>query len=427
MKARQSRTERRQREPLSVRATATDARTIRLGALLFAALLALILTLAPRAAAFVYWAREDNKIGRANLDGTGVDKRFITMGVGGYPIGMAVDPEHVYWTYPGTGTIARANLDGTGVDPSFITGADSPWGVAVNAGHVFWTNGSSEADGQLVSSIGRANLDGRGIDNRFVTIPGPPCTDPFEPCLASSEGVAVDDAHVYWADTFNGRIGRANLDGTGVDPSFITGIDPGVSEPLWVAVDDAHVYWTTGQTIGRANLDGTGVERSFINAGSYSTGIAVDPAHVYWTGFDDRIGRANLDGTAVERSFITRLGGTLFDSHIGPKGTAVDALRSFRFGKVKRNKEKGTARLALEVPGPGALELAKADSVKGARKRADPKGKARLPVRPRGEAKQRLKRKGKVKVTTEVTYTPQGTNPTIVGKTDTKTVKLIKR
>jgi hypothetical protein len=94
---------------------------------------------------------------------------------------------------------------------------------------------------------------------------------------------------------------------------------------------------------------------------------------------------------------------------------------------VKRNKEKGTARLALEVPGPGALELAKADSVKGARKRADPKGKARLPVRPRGEAKQRLKRKGKVKVTAEVTYTPQGTNPTIVGNTDTKTVKLIKR
>ena len=392
-----------------------------------AALLALTLSLAPRAEAFVYWAREDNKIGRADLDGTGVDKRFITMGVGGYPTGMAVDPEHVYWTYPGTGTIGRANLDGTGVDPRFITGADSPWGVAVNAGHVYWTNGFSEADGQLVSSIGRANLDGTGIDNRFVTVPGPPCTDPFEPCLISSEGVAVDDARVYWADTFNGRIGRANLDGTDVDPSFITGIDPGGSEPLWVAVDDAHVYWTTGQTIGRANLDGTGVERSFINAASYPTGIAVDSAHVYWTGFDDRIGRANLDGTGVDPSFITRLGGVLGDFHIGPKGTAVDALRSFSFGKVKRNKERGTARLAVRVPGPGEVDLAETEGVKPTRKQAEAAGKVKLPIKPTREAKKRLTRKGKTKVEAEVTYTPQGADPNVVANTDTKTVKLVKR
>jgi hypothetical protein len=41
-----------------------------------------------------------------------------------------------------------------------------------------------------------------------------------------------------------------------------------------------------------------------------------------------------------------------------PGGWAVDALRSFSFGKVKRNKEKGTARLAVKLPGPGEVELA---------------------------------------------------------------------
>ena len=35
-----------------------------------------------------------------------------------------MDAAHVYWTNSGTGTIGRANLDGTGVNQSFITGAE---------------------------------------------------------------------------------------------------------------------------------------------------------------------------------------------------------------------------------------------------------------------------------------------------------------
>jgi hypothetical protein len=50
---------------------------IRLAALLLAAILTL--ALAPRAGAFVYWSDfGTSTIGRANLDGTGADQRFIT-------------------------------------------------------------------------------------------------------------------------------------------------------------------------------------------------------------------------------------------------------------------------------------------------------------------------------------------------------------
>ncbi|MBI3660071.1 hypothetical protein HY230_06330 [Candidatus Acetothermia bacterium] len=38
---------------------------------------------------------------------------------------------HIYWANRNTGTIGRANLDGTGVNQSFITGASIPFGVAV--------------------------------------------------------------------------------------------------------------------------------------------------------------------------------------------------------------------------------------------------------------------------------------------------------
>ena len=38
---------------------------------------------------------------------------------------MAVDGQHIYWTNA-DGTIGRANLDGSGVNQSFITGASDP-------------------------------------------------------------------------------------------------------------------------------------------------------------------------------------------------------------------------------------------------------------------------------------------------------------
>ena len=94
-----------------------------------------------------------------------------------------------------------------------------------------------------------------------------------------------------------------------------------IVEFLGVAVDGAHVYWTTpNATVGRANVERTGVNHSFITAASNPQGVAVDGAHVYWTNFsaDGTIGRANLDGTGVDQSFIT---GASF-----PGEVAVDAL-----------------------------------------------------------------------------------------------------
>jgi virginiamycin B lyase len=237
--------------------TRQSAPLIVIGAIALAALLSL--AFAPRAEALIYWSNfGDTTIGRANLDGTGVDKTFIDPN--GSPTGLAVDEAHVYWASPFGGadlidSIGRANLDGTGVDHNFIAGANLPTAVAVDDAHVYWANWGTD-------SIGRANLDGTGVDQGLI-----PAGGPF--------GVAVDATHVYF-DSGRDSIGRANLDGTGVDPSFIAA----ASFPQGVAVDDAHVYWTTGRdSIGRANLDGTGVDPSFI-AGVSAGNVAVDAAHV---------------------------------------------------------------------------------------------------------------------------------------------------
>ncbi len=152
-----------------------------------------------------------NTIGRANLDGTGVDQSFITTSGVNPPNDVAVDPTHIYWTihsiydsFPYPGTIGRANLDGSGVDQSFISGVNYPVGVAVDANHIYWAN-------DVEGTIGRANLDGSGVDQSFISGAG------------AARDVAVDAGHVYWTDFDAQTIGRANLDGSGIDRSFISG------------------------------------------------------------------------------------------------------------------------------------------------------------------------------------------------------------
>jgi hypothetical protein len=144
--------------------------------------------------------------------------------------------------------------------------------------YIYWTNPSTGA-------ISRANLDGTGVDQSFIPLGTSQATAP--------RGVAVDGAHVYWTRFGTDNIGRANLDGTGVDPSFIAAP---VGQGSQVAVDGAHVYWVSKYSscvgggpgtsaIGRANLDGTAVDVNFISGISCPAGsLAVDGSHLYWTG-----------------------------------------------------------------------------------------------------------------------------------------------
>jgi urease beta subunit len=213
--------------------------------------------------AHVYWTNgADRSIGRANVDGTGVNQDFIT---GVDTSAVAVDAAHVYWDNR-DGSIGRANLDGTGVNQTFIPQVGAVFGVAVDRAHVYWST---------FSSIGRANLDGTGANQNFIL---------FDPLLDQPCGVAVDAGHLYWANAL-GTIGRANLDGTGANPNFVQAGQAGEDLTCGVAVDSAHLYWArgalnppdTGDGIGRANLDGTGANRTFITT-PQPLGVAVDAA-----------------------------------------------------------------------------------------------------------------------------------------------------
>ena len=94
---------------------------------------------------------------------------------------MAVNGSHIHWANSGGNTIGRAGLDGSGVENDFITGAHWPCGVSVDGAHVYW--GNSAADGSQTNgpAIGRANLDGSEVDQAFVTGIGGVCGVALDP------------------------------------------------------------------------------------------------------------------------------------------------------------------------------------------------------------------------------------------------------
>jgi hypothetical protein len=119
---------------------------------------------------------------------------------------------------------------------------------------------------------------------------------------------SANAAGIFWTNGTD--IASANLDGTGVNQSFIAG----ASVPRGIAVSGNFIYWTNNLnsgssgrgTVGRASLDGTGVKQDFISLASTPGGVTVGGSFIYWTSpFSDTIGRANLDGTGVNANFIT--------------------------------------------------------------------------------------------------------------------------
>ena len=233
--------------------------------------------------AHVYWDQNVSGtavIGRANLDGSAPNLSFITAGAP-YVNGVAVDGAHIYWDNRNAGSIGRANLDGSAPNPSFITGlGTSLVDVAVDGAHIYWGNASPGVN-QGTGTIGRANLDGSAVIKGFIA-----ATVPSESAVSNSYGpwgLDVDGAHIYWTNGDGGyihglttkyRIGRADLDGSATNLSFIA--DAGANRPQGVAVDGAHVYWATGSgTIARADLDGGATNLSFIASGR-AEALAVD-------------------------------------------------------------------------------------------------------------------------------------------------------
>ncbi|HXQ88729.1 MAG TPA: hypothetical protein VN733_03735 [Solirubrobacterales bacterium] len=382
------------------------------------ALACLLAALGPAAApAAVYWA-ENGQIGAANLDGTSPNPAYFKppfpSDSAGPGCGLAASDSYLYWV--GAFGIGRVNLDGPATPATVSPHLEQPCGVAIDAAHLYWADAKA-------GTLGRANLDGSEPNPSLLAGLDRPC------------GVAVDGSHLYWVD-WRG-IGRARLDGTQPEPEFVhTG-----PASCGLAADSQYLYWGSQGAIGRVRLDGLFGQPAFITGVGGVGAIAVDSAHVYWTDWREgmvysTIGRAGIDGSGVNRSWIPtetfNLGGVAVDARPVPSPRPLPS-QPVQFGKLRHSLRNGSLVLDVWVARRGDLAVT-APAVGWKVLKGDPPPylegsfRWRLKVWPGKtrfgrKVRARLLEKGRAVVTLRTSYAETGQLPA----TATKRVALLQR
>jgi len=164
-------------------------------------------------------------------------------------------------------------------------------GAAPAGAKIYWGNTGDD-------TIGRAESDGSGVpEQRFLEN------------KQDVVGLGLTSTHLHYMQQAGTVIGRTDLDGGDDRPSFI---DTGVSDPYQLVTDGRFLYWANnngsgGKSIARSNIDGSNPD-ILIQLDGLSTpvGVAIFGSKIY---FSDAgrgwIGRANLDGTDPDPEFIT--------------------------------------------------------------------------------------------------------------------------
>lgn len=257
----------------------------------------------PAADADIYWVAgvTASRIARADDQGRHVHTRFIT---GLRAVGtVALGAGSIYWT--SGSSIGRASLAGRDVARSFIPRVGVVAGVAVDNRFVYWLSDIDPACRNR-PGFGRAELDGRRAVRGFVCSAkrgAPIAVDGF------ASGIAARAGYLYWG--WIGGIGRVATSGLQrYDNTFIK-VPPGDS-PAGVTVSNRFLYWgsyTFGPPIGRASVTGKQINPVFINGSSGDVGaeLTVTPSYLYFT-------NDYFSGAAIARS---TLGGVVSWDFIG--------------------------------------------------------------------------------------------------------------
>jgi hypothetical protein len=116
---------------------------------------------------------------------------------------------------------------------------------------------------------------------------------------ALPEGIAVDDAGVYWGDSTPG-VWRCPKGGCGGGPTLVSTSGYSAFE---VAVDDRNVYWTEELALAVRSAPKDGVDAGYRtlwqSASVTPFHIATDGQRVFFTADDGKLYYSNVDGGAV--------------------------------------------------------------------------------------------------------------------------------
>ena len=214
--------------------------------------------------------------------------------IAGVGLAYDADNEKIYFTdFENTddGKIWRMNLDGTNME-ALVSGISDPYSIAINltGGKIYWADDAG--------NVSRANLDGSGLERTFIHVDD-----------GQMRGIAYDSKHdiIYFYEVNNEDLYAAKSDGTGVAKI----IEGAYGYSIFVdEVNDKLYYEDRNEpAIMQANLDGSDITKLIAVPGTRVHGMAIDydAGKFYWADRDKgTIKRTNLDGTG-EEAFLSGL------------------------------------------------------------------------------------------------------------------------
>ena len=211
-----------------------------------------------------------------------------------------------------------------------------PWGIALSATHVYWTN---TGDGTVMT----------------VPIAGGVAATVLASGQSNPMSIAVDATNVYWAATGGGTVMKCALGGCAGTP---TALASALSSPWGIAVDAANAYWTAGGAVSRIALTAATAASAVGSESKTAYPIAVDATSAYWA---DSVGAVFKCALAGCGSSPTTLSGSVF---VGPAdGLALDAGNVYwtnsGIGTVNKIAKTGSTStvLALTQSSPMAIAV----------------------------------------------------------------------
>lgn len=171
-------------------------------------------------------------------------------------------------------------------------GGDSE--AAGAGGEAAATSGSGGSSASSTATTGGSTTSGSGGGSGGA---GPTCLETDE-VLATLEigaapyGIAVNDTHVFWANSGNGEIWRAAKDGSGA-----LLLAEGQGAPWGIRLRGESVYWVSHAidgVLGKVPIDGGAVVP--IATAPAARDLVVSESFVFWTREPDDVERVGLDG-----------------------------------------------------------------------------------------------------------------------------------